>query len=89
MWRFHVNSSENCVSVENGFNDEDDDNDGEDGDDEAILISSGDEGAVELFELQSKTTTLVLTFRRKLNYLNGPMVSQAVSLEKEYYEHDD
>ena len=74
-----VDSSENCVSDENGFNDDDDDDDGEDDDDEAILISSGDEGAVELSELKSKSQTLVLTFRRQLNYLNGQMVSQAVS----------
>ena len=80
--------SENYVSDENGLNDNDND-DGGDDDDEAILISSGDEGAVELSELQTKTQTFVLTFRRKSKYLNGQIVSQAVSLEREYYEHND
>ena len=78
--------SENYVSDENGLNDNDDD-DGEDDDDKAILISSGDEGAVELSQLKTKTQKFVL--RRRFKYLNVQIVSQAVSLEREYYEHND
>ena len=85
---WEIDSSESDNSDENGLSDDDGDDGADDGED-AILVSSGDEMAVERSEVKSKTQTLVLTFRRKLNYLNGQIVSQAVSMEKEYYEHDD
>ena len=44
--------------------------------------------AVERSEVKTKTQTLVLTFRRKSQYSNGQLISQAVSMEKDYYEHD-
>lgn len=82
--------SENNVSDGNGLNDGDSDGDtDDDDDDDTILISSGDEGAVELSQLQTKTQTFVLTFRRKSQYLNGQEVSTIVSMEKNYYEHDN
>ena len=85
---WEIDSSEPDNSDENGLSDDDVD-DGADDDEDAILVSSGDEMAVERSEAKSKTQTLVLTFRRELNYPNGQIVSQAVSMEKEYYEHDD
>ena len=43
--------------------------------------------AVERSEVMTKT--LVFTFRRKSQYSNGQLISQAVTMEKDYYEHDD
>ena len=85
---WEIDSSEPDNSDENGLSDDDVD-DVSDNDEDAIQKSSGDELAVERSEVKSKTQTLVLTFWRKLNYLKGQMVSQAVSMEKEYYGHDD
>ena len=82
-----IDSSERDNSDENGLSDDDGDDGADDGED-AILISSGDEMAVERSEVKTRTQTLVLTFRRKYQYSNGQLISQAVSMEKDYYEHD-
>ena len=84
---WEIDSSERENSDENGLSDDDGDEGADDGED-AILISSGDEMAVERSEVKTKTQTLVLTFRRKSQYSNGQLISQAVSMEKNYYEHD-
>ena len=84
---WEIDSSERDNSDENGLSDDDGDDGADDGED-AILISSGDEMAVERSEVKTKTQTLVLTFRRKSQYANGQLISQAVSMEKDYYEHD-
>lgn len=84
---WEIDSSEHDNSDENGLSDDDGDDGADDGED-AILISSGDEMAVERSEVKTKTQTLVFTFRRKSQYSNGQLISQAVSMEKDYYEHD-
>ena len=84
---WEIDSSERDNSDENGLSDDDGDDGADDGED-AILISSGDEMAVERSEVKTKAQTLVLTFRRKSQYANGQLISQAVSMEKDYYEHD-
>ena len=82
-------SNVNCgaFSDEGDDGDHSDDEGGEDDDDDIILISSDDEFAVERSQVITKIQTFVLTFRQRLRYLNGHVVSKARSMEKEYYEH--
>ena len=84
---WEIDSSERDNSDENGCSDDNVD-DGADNGEDAILIISADEMAVERSEVKTKTHTLVFTFRRKFQYSNGQLISQAVSIEKDYYKHD-
>ena len=81
------NGNGGAFSDEAGDGDDSDNDGGEEDDDDVILISSDDELAVERSQAITKTQTFVLTFRQRLRYLNGHVVSKALSMEKEYYEH--
>ena len=81
------NGKGGAFSDEAGDGDDSDNDGGEEDDDDVILISSDDELAVERSQAITKTQTFVLTFRQRLRYLNGHVVSKALSMEKEYYEH--
>ena len=84
-WEFdfseHDNSDENALS-------DDDVNDRVDDGEDAIQISSGDNMAMERSEVKARMQTFVITFRRKSQYSNGQLTCQAVSMERDYYEHN-
>ena len=63
--------------------------------DEANMISicSDDEdefaGTIERSQIQTRTQTFFLTFTRKLEYLNGHVVSTVLTMERDYFEHNN
>ena len=77
----HDNSDEIVLS-------DDDSNVSADDSEDLILISSGDEMAMERSEVKTKMQIFVLTFRRQSQYSNGQLISQADSMEQDYYEPD-
>ena len=82
-----IDFSEHDKSDEIELSDDDSNDDADDGED-LILISSGDEMAMEHSEVKTMMQTFVLTFRRKSTYSNGQLIGQADSMEQDYYEHD-
>ena len=61
--------------------------------DNMIIISSddGDEfaGTVERSQIQTRTQRFILTFTRKLEYLNGHVVNTVLTMERDYFEHNN
>ena len=84
-WEIDFSEHDNSDEIE--LSDDNSNDDADDGED-LILISSGDEMAMEHSEVKTKMQTFVLTFRRKSTYSNGQLIGQADSMEQDYYEHD-
>ena len=84
-WEIDFSEHDNSNVIE--LSDDDSNDDADDGED-LILISSGDEMAMEHSEVKTKMQAFILTFRRKSTYSNGQLIGQADSMEQDYYEHD-
>ena len=58
-----------------------------------IIISSDDEdefaGTIERSQIQIRKQTFILTFTRKFEYLNGHVVSTDLTVETDYFEHNN
>ena len=61
--------------------------------DNMIIVSSDDEdefaGTIERSQIQTRTQTFIFTFTRKLEYLNGHVVSTVLTMEGDYFEHNN
>ena len=61
--------------------------------DNMIIISSDDEdefaGTIERSQIQTRTQKFILTLTRKLEYLNGHVVSTVLTMERDYFEHNN
>ena len=76
---------------EEQYNDENDEAEVDDmyDDDNIIVIDSEDEQAVVPSQMQVMTQTIILTLKRRIQYIGNQVVSADISMEQEFYEEYD
>ena len=76
-----------CASLINGDGSFNSDDDGDMDSDNVINISSDDEAAVVLSQLETRTQTFLFTITRKIQSLNGQVVNVITTAETDYFEN--
>ena len=91
-----VNDSGDISNVLNSFDEEqyNDENDAAEVNDEyvnddIIVIDSENEQALVPSQIQAMTQTIILTLKRRIQYIGSQVVSADTSMEQEFYEEYD
>ena len=76
---------------EEQYNDENDEAEVDDdyNDDNIIVIDSEDEQAVVPSQMQAMTQIIILTLKRRIQYIDNQVVKADISMEQEFYEEYD